>query len=71
MAENATAVTTVTSADVDGGAPVFSIIGGADAAGMRTVWMTMHRRWDEGRYAPTASALTFIDAVRVVLDPRR
>jgi VCBS repeat-containing protein len=31
-AENQTAVTTVTSADVDGGAPIYSIIGGADAA---------------------------------------
>jgi hypothetical protein len=32
VAENSTAVTTVTSADVDGGAPVYSIVGGADAA---------------------------------------
>jgi hypothetical protein len=32
-AENQTAVTTVTSSDVDGGAPIYSIIGGADAAG--------------------------------------
>ena len=31
-AENQTAVTTVTSSDVDGGAPTYSIIGGADAA---------------------------------------
>ncbi|MFM9964548.1 MAG: DUF2341 domain-containing protein [Planctomycetaceae bacterium] len=32
VAENTTAVTTVTSSDVDGGAPVYSISGGADAA---------------------------------------
>jgi hypothetical protein len=32
VAEGATAVTTVTSADVDGGAPAYSIVGGADAA---------------------------------------
>jgi VCBS repeat-containing protein len=31
-AENQTAVTTVTSTDVDGGAPVYSIVGGADQA---------------------------------------
>ena len=30
--ENQTAATTVTSSDVDGGAPVYSIVGGADAA---------------------------------------
>ena len=32
IAENATAVTTVTSTDVDGGTPVYSLAGGADAA---------------------------------------
>ncbi|MCA9065686.1 MAG: cadherin domain-containing protein, partial [Planctomycetaceae bacterium] len=32
VAENTTAVTTVTSTDVDGGTPVYSISGGADAA---------------------------------------
>ncbi len=32
LAENTTAVTTVTSTDVDGGAPSYSIFGGADAA---------------------------------------
>ncbi len=32
VAENATAVTTVSASDVDGGAAVYSIIGGADAA---------------------------------------
>jgi trimeric autotransporter adhesin len=32
LAENTTAVTTVTSSDVDGGVAVYSIIGGADAA---------------------------------------
>ncbi len=32
VAENSTSVTTVTSTDVDGGAPVYSIIGGADQA---------------------------------------
>ncbi len=32
VAENTTAVLTVTSSDPDGGAPVYSIIGGADAA---------------------------------------
>ncbi len=32
VAENSTAVTTVTRSDVDGGVPVYSIIGGADAA---------------------------------------
>ncbi len=32
VAETTTAVTTVTSADVDGGAPVYSIVAGADAA---------------------------------------
>ena len=32
VAENQTAVTTVTSTDVDGGAPSYSIVGGADAA---------------------------------------
>ncbi|MBA3596534.1 MAG: DUF4347 domain-containing protein [Methylibium sp.] len=32
LAENSTAVTTVTSGDVDGGAPSYSIVGGADAA---------------------------------------
>jgi VCBS repeat-containing protein len=32
VAENQTAVTTITSTDVDGGAPIYSIIGGADAA---------------------------------------
>ncbi len=31
-AENQTAVTTVTSSDVDGGVPTYSIVGGADAA---------------------------------------
>ncbi len=31
-AENQTAVTTVTSTDVDGGAPVYTLVGGADAA---------------------------------------
>jgi putative hydrolase of the HAD superfamily len=42
-------------------------IGGADAAGMRSVWMTMNRRWDEALYAPTASALTFAEAIDIVL----
>ena len=32
IAENSTAVTTVTSTDVDGGIPVYSLAGGADAA---------------------------------------
>ena len=32
IAENTTAVTTVTSTDVDGGTPVYSLAGGADAA---------------------------------------
>jgi VCBS repeat-containing protein len=32
VAENQTTVTTVTSTDVDGGAPTYSIVGGADAA---------------------------------------
>ena len=32
VAENATAVTTVTSSNVDGDVPVYSISGGADAA---------------------------------------
>ena len=32
VAENTTAVTTVTSTDVDGGTPVYSLAGGADAA---------------------------------------
>jgi VCBS repeat-containing protein len=32
VTENQTAVTTVTSTDVDGGAPVYSILGGVDAA---------------------------------------
>ena len=32
VAENSTAVTTVTSSDVDGGAPVYSILAGADGA---------------------------------------
>jgi Domain of unknown function (DUF4347)/Cadherin domain/Right handed beta helix region/Laminin G domain len=32
VAENQTAVVTVTSSDVDGGAPVYTIVGGADAA---------------------------------------
>lgn len=42
-------------------------IGGADAAGMRSVWMTMNRRWDEALYAPTASVLTFGEAIDIVL----
>ena len=45
LAENQTAVTTVTSTDVDGGAPTYSIIGGADA-----VLFTLN---------PTTGALTF------------
>ena len=32
VAENTTAVTTVTSSDVDGGTPSYAIVGGADAA---------------------------------------
>lgn len=42
-------------------------IGGAEAAGIRSVWMTMHRRWDEALYAPTAAASTFVEAVDIVL----
>ena len=37
VAENQTAVTTVTSSDVDGGAALYSIVGGVDAARIRVV----------------------------------
>jgi len=58
--------TTLDSAWMIGDSPPADI-GGATAAGMRSVWMTMNRRWDEALYAPTASALTFAEAVDIIL----
>nr|BFE62349.1 hypothetical protein GCM10020063_068750 [Dactylosporangium thailandense] len=45
-------------------------IGGADAAGMRSVWLHRGREWIERRYAPTRSADGVIAAIAEVMASR-
>jgi putative hydrolase of the HAD superfamily len=45
-------------------------IGGADAAGVRSVWLHRGRRWSERRYAPTRTADGVIAAIAEVMASR-
>lgn len=43
-------------------------IGGADAAGLRSVWLHRGRMWTESRYEPTCTADGIIGAISAILD---
>jgi putative hydrolase of the HAD superfamily len=45
-------------------------IGGADAVGLRSVWLHRGRRWSETRYAPTRTADGVIAAIAEVMASR-
>jgi putative hydrolase of the HAD superfamily len=45
-------------------------IGGADSAGVRSVWLHRGRRWIESRYAPTRTADGVIAAIAEVMAAR-